>query len=35
VEKGRLAAEMALSDQPGKTITLETSLLLRGSSKVS
>lgn len=32
VEKGRLAAEMALSDEPGKTITLETSLLLRGST---
>ncbi|WP_412558925.1 LacI family DNA-binding transcriptional regulator [Thalassospira sp. MIT1370] len=33
VEKGRLAAEMALSETPGKTITLETTLLLRGSSK--
>lgn len=33
VEKGRLAAELALSDTTGKTITLETSLLLRGSSK--
>lgn len=35
VEKGRLAAEMALSDKPGKTVTLETSLLLRGSSQES
>ena len=35
VEKGRLAAEMALLDGSGKTITLETSLLVRGSSKVS
>ena len=33
VEKGRLAAELALSDETGKTISLETSLLLRGSSK--
>lgn len=33
VEKGRLAAELALSDTTGKTITLETTLLLRGSSK--
>ncbi|WP_430473312.1 LacI family DNA-binding transcriptional regulator [Thalassospira lucentensis] len=33
VEKGRLAAEMALSDDGGKTITLTTKLLLRGSSK--
>ncbi|RCK47904.1 LacI family DNA-binding transcriptional regulator [Thalassospira profundimaris] len=33
VEKGRLAAEMALSDGGGKIITLETTLLLRGSSK--
>lgn len=35
VEKGRLAAEMALSEVGGRTITLETRLLLRGSSQVS
>lgn len=35
VEKGRLAAEMALSDGAGKTITLDTSLLVRGSSRDS
>lgn len=33
VEKGRRAAEMALGEQDGKTVILETELLVRGSTR--
>ena len=35
VEKGRLAAEMALGEDAGRTIILETGLLVRGSTKTT